>query len=155
MVDIYLPNVKYADPALASRLSATVDYVKVNRLALAEMKRQVGQLQLDPDGVAWRGLLVRHLVLPGQLDNTRRVLGWIAAELGRDTWVSLMSQYYPAHCAVGDSTGLGRRLTAREHHRALQALERAGLDSGWVQERATGTAFCPDFTHSDPFEARS
>jgi len=165
IVDVYLPDAKYASPDLARRLSATGDYVELNRRTLLEMQRQVGPLQLDGDGLAMRGLLVRHLVLPGELANTRAVLRWIAGALGVDTWVSVMAQYYPAHrarggepdreCGPGAHIGHGaldRRLTPREHDLALDALELVGLENGWIQQRATGAAFCPDFRREDPFQ---
>jgi putative pyruvate formate lyase activating enzyme len=147
IVDIYLPDAKYGDNATAAELSNTPDYVEVNRRALREMQRQVGSLELDPvTGIARRGLIIRHLVLPGRVANTREVLAWIARDLGRDTWISLMAQYYPAHRAA---SGLSRRLGARELRRALQALDDAGLENGWVQERVTARTFCPDFTRGD------
>lgn len=134
IIDIYLPDAKYADDQVAARLSGLRGYVEANRAALAEMRRQVGGgLVLDEDGVAARGLLIRHLVLPNGLSQTPEVLGWIAETLGTDTWVSLMSQYFPAHRAVGDPE-LGRRLRVREYREARQALEALGLEEGWCQE---------------------
>ena len=157
IVDVYLPDAKYGERAAAAELSETPDYVEVSRRALLEMQRQVGPLEVDPaTGLARRGMIVRHLVLPGRLANTREVLTWIARELGRDTWVSLMAQYYPAHrAAAAGADGLGRRLGAREQRRALSALEAAGLENGWVQERVTAGTFRPDFTRGDrAFEPR-
>lgn len=152
IVDVYLPDAKYSDDGLARELSATDDYVEINRRALVEMQRQVGPLVLDPgSGLARRGLLVRHLVLPGAIENTRGVLRWIAGALGTGTWVSLMAQYYPAHRAAGRDP-LHRRLSPREYRRAVAALDASGLVNGWVQERATGTLYRPDFLRARPFE---
>jgi putative pyruvate formate lyase activating enzyme len=152
LVDIYLPDAKYGLPSLAGRLSRTPDYVEVNRAALLEMQRQVGPLELDRDGLARRGLLVRHLVLPGHLDNTREVLRWLASHLGPDSaWISVMAQYYPAHRATDAGTELARRITRREYDQVLATLEELELNNGWIQERATGEDFLPDFLSPDPF----
>ena len=155
VVDIYLPDAKYARDDLARSLSLSPGYVAANRRALAEMWRQVGPLQLEADtGLARRGMVVRHLVLPGQLENTREVLSWIRASLGPDAWISLMSQYYPAHL---DRPGAGlkgppRRLTPREYRLAVAALDQAGLDNGWVQELEAWRRFRPNFFAQEPFE---
>lgn len=136
VVDIYLPDSKYADDGAARRLSGYVDYVGNNRAALLEMRRQVGApLQRDERGIAVRGMVIRHLVLPHGLAQTGAVLRWIADNLGRDAYVSLMSQYFPAHKAVGDPE-LGRRVSPGEYAEALQAFEEAGLQNGWEQEPA-------------------
>ena len=138
IVDIYLPDSKYADDAVAARLSGFRDYVRHNRVALREMQRQVGSdLALDADGLAIRGMIVRHLVLPCGLSQTPQVLAWIADHLSRRTYVSLMSQYFPAHRAVGDSD-LGRRLLPDEHQEALDAFDDVGLENGWRQELERG-----------------
>ncbi len=154
VVDVYLPDVKYADEQLARQLSDTPSYVEVNRRALVKMWRQVGPLECDGEGLARRGMVVRHLVLPGLLQNTREVLGWIRAELGPEVWVSLMAQFYPAH-RHREASGLqgpSRRLTRREHRLAVEALEQAGLDNGWIQELEAWKTYQPDFLARDPFE---
>jgi len=134
VVDIYLPDSKYADDAVARRLSGFVDYTRHNRAALLEMKRQVGaRLQVDDAGIATRGMVVRHLVLPNGLSQTPVVLHWLAENLGADLYLSLMAQYFPAHHAVGDGE-LGRRVTPQEYEDALAALEAEGLENGWTQE---------------------
>jgi putative pyruvate formate lyase activating enzyme len=97
------------------------------------MHRQVGLLQLDEEGIARRGLLIRHLVMPEDISGTREVLRWIAEELGPDTPVSLMDQYFPAWKAVNDPV-LNRRLTWDEYKTAMDALEEFNLDAGYVQE---------------------
>lgn len=136
VVDIYLPDAKYADDAVAERLSGFRGYVEANRAALLEMARQVGAgLDVDAQGVAVRGMVIRHLVLPGGLSQTPEVLRWLAGHLGREAWVSLMSQYFPAHRAVGHPE-LGRRLVPAEYAAAQDALEAAGLDEGWCQAYA-------------------
>ncbi len=133
VVDVYLPDFKYADRELARRYSGAADYPEVCLAALREMLRQVGHLEMNQEGVAQRGLLVRHLVLPGALENTERVLSTLAQELGPHTHVSLMSQYLPIWDA-GRCPELRRRITRAEYLAALDMLDRYGLHNGWVQE---------------------
>jgi putative pyruvate formate lyase activating enzyme len=134
VVDIWLPDAKYADDGVARRLSGFADYVSHNRAALQEMYRQVGSdLPLDADDMARRGMIIRHLVLPNGLSQTPEVLRWIADNLSRDVYVSLMAQYFPAHQAPGHAE-LGRRLTPEEYEAGLLAFEAAGLENGWQQE---------------------
>ena len=153
IVDVYLPDAKYGRQDPVRALSNAVDYVDVNQRALLEMWRQKGPLCVDAGGLARQGLIIRHLVLPGHLENTRAVLGWIAGALGPEVHLSLMAQYYPAHLAHGKDLGpdLNRRLTRREHCLAMDALMDAGLENGWIQERASQQLFRPDFTQEDPF----
>ena len=133
VVDIYLPDMKYANDAPAMAVSTAPGYVSYNRTAVREMLRQVGHLQFDDDGIARRGLIVRHLVLPEGRAGSEETLAWIARELGAETHIALMSQYFPAHRA-GGIDGLKRGLTHAEYDVAVHALEDAGLENGWVQE---------------------
>lgn len=126
VVDIYMPDLKYASPERGLLYSQAEDYFVRARLALLEMDRQVGGLQLDAQGVAQRGLLVRHLVLPGGLEDTKKVLDFIAGELSPDCMVNLMDQYYP--CYQADRfPELKRRLSAREYDQARQYAQGLGL----------------------------
>jgi len=136
VVDVWLPDAKYATDDVARRLSGFSRYVEHNRAALREMYRQVGdELLLDGEGIAQRGLIIRHLVLPGGLAGTREVLHWIASELSPRVHVSLMGQYFPAYRAVGHPL-LGRKLTTEEYEDALAAFDEADLERGWRQEHA-------------------
>ncbi|MCU0584806.1 MAG: radical SAM protein [Desulfobacterales bacterium] len=123
VVDIYMPDFKFWDPGVADRTCRAPDYPEVARAALREMHRQVGDLVLDERGLARRGLLVRHLVLPRGMADTRRVMRFIAQEISRDTYVNVMSQYRP--CGRADEVdGLEHGVTAAEYHAAvLEALE--------------------------------
>jgi putative pyruvate formate lyase activating enzyme len=136
VVDIWLPDAKYggADAnRIARRLSGFKDYVENNRAALREIYRQVGdELVLDDQGLAVRGMIVRHMVLPEGLAGTSEVLHWIASELSPAVHVSLMDQYFPAHRAIGDPV-LGRKITPEEYEAALEAFDTAGLENGWCQ----------------------
>lgn len=126
IVDIYMPDVKYADDAVARKYSKVSDYVAINRAALREMHRQVGDLAMDAQGVAYRGILVRHLLLPGGIAGTAEVLRYLASELSPDTYVNIMTQYRPCHRA-GEFEELDRRITEDEYLAALHCALRAGL----------------------------
>ena len=126
IVDIYMPDAKFGDDATAERLAGAREYVAVNRAALREMHRQVGDLVPGPDGVACRGLLVRHLVLPEDLAASARVFEFLAREISPDTAVHVMDQYRP--CGRADEhPPLDRPLTGAEYREALAAARRAGL----------------------------
>ena len=136
VMDIYLPDAKYHNDEHALRLSGFRGYVAANRAALREMYAQVGsELILDKNGIARRGLIIRHMVLPQGLAGTRNVLSWIARELSPRVHISLMAQYFPAHKAVGDPV-LGRRITQQEYVEALEAFDAALIECGWRQEYA-------------------
>jgi putative pyruvate formate lyase activating enzyme len=126
VVDVYMPDVKYADSTVARRYSHVREYVAASRAAVREMHRQVGDLVLDEDGIARRGLLVRHLVLPSGLAGTEEVLRFIAEEISADTWVNLMGQYRPCFRA-SEHEPLARRPTVAELRAAADAARRAGL----------------------------
>jgi len=126
IVDIYMPDMKYGDSAIARKYSKVRDYVEVNFAAVREMHRQVGDLQLDDQGIAQRGLLVRHLVLPGHLAGTDAVLAFLAQEISTNTYLNLMNQYYPCYRA-DENPPLDRPLTTQEYREALQIAERYGL----------------------------
>jgi putative pyruvate formate lyase activating enzyme len=133
VVDVYLSDIRYASDEAARRYSDAPDYVEINRRALVEMGRQVGPLRVDREGAATRGLIVRHLVLPNGIAGTAESMEFLADELGRNTHVSLMAQYYPTHRA-GDYPELNRMISRREWHEARKALSEAGLEDGWVQQ---------------------
>ncbi|MBS3957579.1 MAG: radical SAM protein [Clostridiales bacterium] len=126
VVDVYMPDLKYADPATAARLSGAADYPERAFAALREMHRQVGDLTLDERGIARRGLLVRHLALPAGLAGTPEVMAFLAEEISRDTYVNVMDQYRPCHRA-GEHPELRRRITAEEYADAVAAARAAGL----------------------------
>ena len=134
VIDIYLPDIKYTSDEVAKRLSGFGHYVEHNRAALREMFRQVGpSLQCDEQGIAQRGMIVRHLVLPAGLAGTPDAMHWIATELSPEIHVSLMDQYFPTYQAVDDPV-LGRKITEEEYEAALDAFEAAGLHNGWLQD---------------------
>lgn len=126
IIDIYMPDMKYGDSDKAHRYSHVRNYVEVNRAAVREMHRQVGDLVLDADGIAVRGLLVRHLVLPQNIAGTDSILEFLAEEVSADTYLNIMDQYRPCYRA-GENAPLDRPITSREFSQALAWAEAAGL----------------------------
>jgi len=126
IVDIYMPDFKYGDDQAGKRCSGVDDYFERACQALVEMHRQVGDLVVGPDGVARRGLLIRHLVLPGGLAGTERVMRFIAEEISPDSYVNIMAQYRPEYRAA-ECPELDRRITAEEYAAAVAAAGRNGL----------------------------
>jgi putative pyruvate formate lyase activating enzyme len=126
VIDIYMPDFKYADPEVAERYSKAKDYPSVARSALREMHRQVGDLLIDERGIALRGLLVRHLVLPGGLAGTEEVVRFLADEISPNTYTNIMDQYHPCFKAI-DHPPLDRRITIEEYRMAVKAAREAGL----------------------------
>jgi putative pyruvate formate lyase activating enzyme len=126
VVDIYMPDIKYASGAQAGKYSKAPDYPEAARAAVLEMHRQVGDLQLDRRGIASRGLLVRHLVMPRDIAGTREVMRFLAREVSKDTYVNVMAQYRPC----GDAhkfPEIARRITAEEYEAAVRAAEEEGI----------------------------
>lgn len=132
VVDIYMPDAKFGDEATAQRLTGTPDYPRSMKAAIREMHRQVGDLVTDPGGTAERGLIVRHLVLPGGLAGSREIFQFIAAEVSPDTYVNIMGQYRPEWkaCAQDDDTKLCRGITKEEYDEAVGEARMAGLSRG-------------------------
>jgi len=149
LVDIYLPDIKYLENGIGRQFSAARDYADVIPAVLREMLDQVGHLQMNEDGVAMRGLLVRHLVLPDQLENSRRCLRFLA-ELSRDTFVSLMSQYSPQYKARR-YPGLNRSLTQAEYDEITDTALDLGLENAFIQELESQGQYVPDFAQERPF----
>ena len=131
--DIYMPDARYFDSQTASRFSQAKDYPAINQAAIKEMRHQVGVVKFSPDEIIEKGLLIRHLVLPNKLSGTEEIMAFIARELGTDTHISLMSQYFPCHKAK-DYPELTRRLTLEEYQEAMNIMHSYGLYNGWTQD---------------------
>ena len=146
LVDIYLPDMKYSDPKLAGILSAAPDYVEIAKAAIAEMYRQVGSAVIE-DEIMQRGMIVRHLMLPGELDNTLGVLDWFSEAFPKgDVLFSLMSQYMPMGKAK-TMPPYDRRITEDEYDAALSYLELLGIENGFTQDFSAATEeYIPDFS---------
>ena len=124
---------------MAKKYSGCNNYVHINRAAIAEMFRQVGLLELDDRGMAIKGLIVRHLVLPGGISGSEGIFEFLSKEVSPDVYVSLMSQYFPAYKAPGD-TLVNRRITPGEFNTTLESFEKAGLANGFIQYMENETA---------------
>lgn len=126
VIDIYMPDLKYGDPEIARKYSRVRNYPEVNKAAVKEMHRQVGDLVLDDNGIARRGLLVRHLILPEGLAGTEEVLRFIAEEISPNTYINLMAQYRPAYRAH-EYPPLDRSITGDEYRQAFELADKYGL----------------------------
>ncbi len=145
LVDVYLPDWKYVSPLLSEKFSSAPDYAEVASAAISEMFRQVGGLALDEIGIAKCGLVIRHLILPGCADDSRKVLDEIVRLLPIDTHVSLMSQYTPQ--VYTTEFPLNRRITQREYDRVISYALSLGLHNILIQQRDSAqSAYTPQFT---------
>jgi len=153
IVDVYLPDIKYSSGLVAARLSGAGDYVGVARNAIREMCRQVGpRLMLNDQGTVARGVIVRHLVLPGGLAGSEESIKWLASDVSVELTLSIMSQYYPAHRAPGMAV-LSRRVTAQEYADVIRVAESLGFSHVWAQQLEAPSHYRPDFSRDGhPFE---
>jgi putative pyruvate formate lyase activating enzyme len=149
-IDIYLPDYKYSDNNLARKFSKVADYQQTAFAALKEMYRQKGStLRMNENGFAENGLIIRHLVLPGNIENSIKVLQDIAA-ISTSIAVSLMAQYWPTPVMLTHPT-LGRTLLPEEYEMVKTELENLGFYKGWVQELESSDNYLPDFEMDKPF----
>lgn len=139
LVDIYLPDLKYTDSVISKKYSGTEDYFEYAALAINEMYRQCGMLILDGEGMAKKGIAIRHLVLPGSVDETRRVLDYISEHFPKDINLSLMSQYVPFYRAA-EYPPLDRPLLKKEYKRAIEYGFSLGLTNILTQQMSSATA---------------
>ncbi len=145
LVDLYLPDWKYVSPLLSEKFSNAPDYASITSAAILEMFRQVGDLSLDESGIAQRGLVIRHLILPGCVDDSRKVLDEIVRLLPKSTYVSIMSQYTPQ--VYTTEFPLNRRITQREYDRVISYALSLGLHNILLQERDSAKSiYTPQFT---------
>jgi putative pyruvate formate lyase activating enzyme len=145
LVQVYLPDLKYYSDELAGACSSAPDYFRFASAAITEMKRQVGRNQYDDHGIIEKGLIIRHLVLPGHANDSKELLKWILDDLGPRTSVSLMAQYYPVHRAA-ELPGMDRRLSGDEYEDVRRLFEELGFDEGFAQEPTSASRdYTPDF----------
>lgn len=133
IVDIYLPDMRYSDNEEAVKYSFAPDYPLYNQQSIKEMHHQVGIAQIDKDGIIKRGVIIRHLVLPNGISGTEKIMKFIAEEISKETYISLMSQYFPCH-KVKKTDLISRRITFEEYREAQKIMHKYGLNNGWVQE---------------------
>ncbi|MGB9835184.1 MAG: radical SAM protein [Candidatus Saccharicenans sp.] len=150
IIDIYLPDLKYVSPELSKKYSAAPDYFEQARLALQEMYCQQPDLILDERDIAQKGLIIRHLVLPGHTDDSIRVLEWIAENLSTSVGLSLMSQYHPCYKAPAE---LRREITAEEYRTVMKRAIELGFENLFLQPEPfeTDEHLVPDFRRKNPF----
>ena len=145
LIDVYLPDWKYVSPLLSEKFSNAPDYAIITSAAVSEMHRQVGELVLDEEGLAQRGMVIRHLILPGCADDSRKILDAIVKLLPLSTHVSLMSQYTPQ--VYTTEFPLNRRITEREYDRVISYALSLGLYNILIQNRNSAqSSYTPDFT---------
>jgi len=151
IIDIYLPDLKYGSNKAGMELSDCADYWDVAQAALVEMYRQVGELLVDNKGVARKGLLVRHLVLPDNYAGSREAFTFIAREISVRTHVSIMAQYHPCYMARDDKK-IGRTLERLEYEQVLDIIHELGFENAFCQELSSSGVFLPNFKNADPFK---
>lgn len=145
IADVYLPDFKYYSPEISYKYSGASDYFNTAAAAIKEMYRQVGPPVFDNEGMIIRGLLIRHLILPGLTDESLKILEWIKCNMPDDIYVSLMSQYTPYYKACEHSE-INRRITKREYEKVLNKFYKLGFQNGYVQDRDSAEEqFIPEF----------
>jgi len=150
IVDIYLPDIKYSNNEVAVKLSNAPKYADYNKPALKEMYHQVGDLEMDGNGLAIKGLIIRHLVLPNDLAGSKRSFNFLVNELSKDVYIGIMSQYKPCYKAEGDAQ-LCRPLLPDEYRRVVRWAKEAGLHNILIQELGSSDVYLPDFEKKNPF----
>ena len=132
-IDIYLPDLKYYDNEISKRYSKVDNYFEIATNAIKEMYRQVGQPVLDEEGIMKKGLMIRHLVLPNNIENSKKILKWIKENLDNNIYVSIMAQYFPTYKAK-EIDDLNRKLTKKEYEEIENYLYDLNLENGYIQE---------------------
>lgn len=150
-INIYLPDFKYSDNLLSKNLSDANNYFEIASAAIKEMYRQKGNsLLINENGLLESGLIIRHLVLPGEIENSLKILRYIADEISPNISISLMSQYHPATYIIKHPE-LNRKLTVEEYEKVVNELEILGMYNGWIQELDSSDFYLPDFENKNPF----
>jgi len=151
VVNIYLADLRYASDEYARKYSRVHHYVESSRFAIKEMYRQVGDLEVNEDGIAQKGLIIRHLILPNDIAGSEESLRWLVDEISPQIAVSIMSQYYPTHRAPKYPL-LNRRISPSEYAEVVKLVERLDIINGWMQGMQSSDNYLPDFQRGDnPF----
>jgi putative pyruvate formate lyase activating enzyme len=156
IIDIYLPDLKYSEEDMGYQYSKIKDYPRCAREAIKEMHRQVGStLFIGDDGLVKRGLIIRHLVLPNDIAGSKDAFRWVQNELGTDTTLSVMSQYFPTHKALNTPL-LDRKIRQGEYEKVLALLDSLTMENGWAQEYEASEYYKPEFEDRNrPFKGGS
>jgi putative pyruvate formate lyase activating enzyme len=153
IISIYLADLRYASNQMGRKYSRVRGYVEHSRAAIKEMQRQVGDLIVDENGIAQKGLIIRHLILPNRIAGSEESLRWLVSEVSPKVAVSIMSQYYPAHRAYRYKE-LNRRISPEEYQEVVTLAGRLGVENGWIQGMDSAESYRPDFAAEDPFRER-
>lgn len=152
IINIYLPDIKYASNRWAKKFSDARNYVEFSRAAIKEMYRQTGNLITDDSDIAVKGVIIRHLILPNDISGSIDSLKWIALELSKEATVSIMAQYYPCHKALNKPL-LSRKISSAEYRQVVEIVNGLDLENGWLQEMDSADHYLPDFERQGhPFE---
>jgi putative pyruvate formate lyase activating enzyme len=151
LIDIYLPDYKYSDSALGKRYSSCLDYPSIAQKAILEMYKQVGNLKISKEGIAQKGIIVRHLLLPNLNDNSIKCLKFVR-QISPDIHLSLMSQYNPVYKALRMKE-LNRKVNIEEYQEIKSLVKKLDFKHGWFQEYESQECFNPDFSQAQPFNA--
>jgi len=150
IISIYLADIRYASNKSGRKYSRVRHYADYARAAIIKMQRQVGDLIMDRDGIAQKGLIIRHLILPNGIAGSEDSLRWLVEEVSPRVAVSIMSQYYPTHRAYKYKE-LNRKILPQEYQEVVDIAERLGIENGWLQGMASTQSYRPDFTDEEPF----
>ena len=132
-IDVYLPDLKYYTNELSKKYSKIDNYFETATKAIQEMYNQVGKAEFDENGIIKKGVIIRHLVLPNHMQNTKNILNWIKQNMPQDVYVSVMAQYFPTYKAKQDSL-INRKLNKKEYKQILNYLYSLELENGYIQE---------------------
>ena len=147
-IDVYLPDFKYANNELGRKYSNINNYFEVTSKAITEMYKQVGPPQLDENGIIKRGLIIRHLILPNEIENSKNVLKWIVDNIGKEVYVSIMAQYFPTYKAKKIKE-LNRKINNEEYKQIEDYIYEIGIENGYMQDLGDHEEeYVPDFKNS-------
>lgn len=132
-IDVYLPDLKYYFDNLAQEYSKVNNYFEYATEAIKEMYKQVGKPEFDENGIIKKGIIIRHLILPNNIENSKKVLKWIKNEFGNNVYISVMAQYFPAYKAKQNET-LNRKINKQEYNEIEEYIEKLGIENGYIQE---------------------
>ncbi|MGD0780912.1 MAG: radical SAM protein [Dehalococcoidales bacterium] len=150
IINIYLADIRYASNELGRKYSRARNYVDHARAAIIEMQRQVGDLVVDEESIAQKGLIIRHLIFPNDIAGSADSLKWLVKKVSPRVSVSIMSQYYPTH-RVRKYKELNRKITPEEYQEVVNLVEKLGIENGWLQGMASTESYRPDFADKEPF----
>jgi putative pyruvate formate lyase activating enzyme len=155
IISIYLADIRYASNEYGLKYSHARGYVEASRSAIKEMYRQVGNLELDDEGIAQKGLVIRHLIFPNGIAGSGDSLNWLVKEVSPEVTVSIMSQYFPAHKAARRRyPELSRKITPEEYKEVTELVEKLGIENGWMQDMSSAENYRPDFESDEPFDKK-